>query len=138
MHASWPYQDELIALTKHFTNVYADLCWAWSMAPRTTAEFVRHYLHAAPANKLFAFGGDTSWPVMSVGYALQARKWIACALEAEICEGRLDEKHALEFARMIMHDNQYAFFDIEGRREALKAVATAGSPFLEEREPPLP
>lgn len=105
------------------------------MTPRTTAEFVRRYLHAAPANKLFAFGGDTGWPVMSVGYALQARKWLACALEAEVREGWLDEKHAIEYAERNMYANQHACFDIEGRRKALAAVTTAGGPFLEDHPP---
>ncbi|MFC1462106.1 amidohydrolase family protein [Verrucomicrobiota bacterium] len=133
MHASWPYQEQLIALTKHFTNVYADLCWAWSMGPATVAGFVRHYLHAAPANKLFAFGGDTDYAVMSVGYAMQARKWLAYALETEVREGWIDEKRALQLARMVMRENQYACFDIEGRRKALQAVTAAGGPFLDDR-----
>ena len=135
MHASWPYQDELIALTKHFTNVYTDLCWAWSMGPSIVADFIWRYLHSAPANKLFAFGGDTDYPVMSVGYALQARKWLAFALQMEIDEGWIDEKRALELAHMVMHDNQYAVFDIEGRRQALRSIAAAGGPLLADRVP---
>jgi hypothetical protein len=136
MHASFPYQDELVAMAKHFTNVYADLCWAWSMGPAIVADLVRHFLHAVPANKLFAFGGDTNWPVMTVGYACQARTWLARALAAEVTDGWIDEARAVELAEMMMRTNQYACFDIEGRRKALRDVVAAGGPFLEERPPP--
>ena len=33
MHIAYPYSNELVALTKHYRNVYADLCWAWSIGP---------------------------------------------------------------------------------------------------------
>ena len=59
MHIAYPYCNELVSLTKHYRNVYADLCWAWSIDPYSSCDFVRRFIHAAPANKLFAFGGDT-------------------------------------------------------------------------------
>ena len=33
MHIAYPYSGELIALVKHYRNVWADLCWAWSIDP---------------------------------------------------------------------------------------------------------
>src|SRR5262249_52483256 len=58
MQIASPYNDELVALAKHYPNVWVALCWAWSIAPYGGADFVRRFLHAVPANKLFAFGGD--------------------------------------------------------------------------------
>jgi predicted TIM-barrel fold metal-dependent hydrolase len=124
MHAGYPYGPELITLAKHYPNAYADLCWAWAMNPRTTCEFVRHFIHAVPANKLFAFGGDTPWPHLSVAYATQAREWLTRALQAEIDDGHLTEFEAIRLATRFMRENQYAVFDLEGTRAALRDACT--------------
>lgn len=113
MHIAYPYSDELVALAKHYPNVYADLCWAWSIDPYSSSLFVRRFIHAAPANKLFAYGGDTSWPTASVAYAAQARTWLTRALQAEIDEGLLAESEALALATRFMRDNQYACFNVD-------------------------
>ena len=63
MHIAYPYDDELVAMVKHYPNVWVDLCWAWSCNPRVSAEFVRRFLHAAPVNKLFAWSSAwRRWP----------------------------------------------------------------------------
>jgi uncharacterized protein len=91
MHIAYPYNDELVALAKHYPNVYADLCWAWSIDPYSASDFVRRFIHAVPANKLFIFGGDTGWPAGSLAYAHQARAWLTYTLQAEIGDGFLTE-----------------------------------------------
>ena len=40
MHIAYPYCQELIALAKHYPNVWVDLCWAWSIDPYSSADFV--------------------------------------------------------------------------------------------------
>ena len=122
MHIAYPYADELIALTKHYRNVYADLCWAWSIDPYSSCDFVRRFLHAAPAAKLFAFGGDTGWPTSSAAYAIQARRWLTRALQGEVDEGLLSEGDAIELATRLMRGNQEACFDLESTRSALHAT----------------
>ena len=112
MHTSYPYGHEQIALAKHFPNVFLDLCWAWSIDPYATRDFVRHVIHAVPANKLFAFGGDSFWPNASVSYAFQARAWLTRALQAEVSEGLLTEKQALTLAARWMGGNQAACFNL--------------------------
>ena len=119
MHAGYPYGHEIPALVKHFSNVYADLCWAWSMDPLMTMEVFRHFLHAAPITKLFAFGGDTHTPTASYGYLLQMRKWLRRTLEAEIACGDLTETQAIQIATQVLHDNAYACFDVRGRQCAI-------------------
>lgn len=125
MHISYPYNDELVALAKHYPNVWVDLCWAWSIDPYSSCDFVRRYIHAAPANKLFAFGGDTAWPTSSVAYAIQARKWLTRALEAEVRDGDMSERQAMDYATRLMQTNQQACFDVEGTRAAIAAVQEA-------------
>lgn len=123
MHTGYPYIGESLALAKHFSNVWIDLCWAWSIDPYTTRSFVRRFIHTAPANKLFAFGGDTFWPTSTVAYAHQARRRLTQALQAEVDDGEMTEKEAMRLATMFMRENQYAFFDMDGTRRAIAEAA---------------
>jgi len=126
MRTAYPYSDELGSIAKHYPNVWVDLCWAWSIDPYSSAEFVRRFLHAVPINKLFGFGGDTFWPTSAVAYSIQARRGLRRALEAEIAEGDLNEQDAITIARRLMRDNQYGCFDVDGTRTAIRAqLATA-------------
>jgi uncharacterized protein len=127
MHIAYPYSQELVALVKHYPNAYADLCWAWSIDPYTAAEFVRRFLHAAPINKLFAFGGDTRWPTSAYAYSLQARAWLTRALETEVREGDLTERQAVSIANRLMFGNQLACFDFEGACKAVLSELTLAS-----------
>ncbi len=120
------YSDELVAIAKHFRNVYVHLCWAWSIDPFSSGEFVRGLLHAVPANKLFAFGGDTYWPQFAVAYALQARNGLTKALQAEIDDGFLSERQAIGLASLLMQKNQAAGFDLAGTRAAIRDAAGRG------------
>lgn len=121
MHIAYPYSHELTALAKHYRNVYVDLCWAWTIDPYSACDFVRRYLHAAPANKLFIFGGDTFFPAPAVGYSLQARQWFARAMEGEVADGLLNEKEAIALAQRLMRDNQYDCFRVESKRAEIVA-----------------
>lgn len=123
MHIAYPYGDELVAIAKHFPNVWVDLCWAWSVDPYGAGEFVRRFLHAVPANKLFAFGGDVDWPTTAVAFAAQARHWLRRTLEAEVADGDLTEAEAIEVAGCLMRENQRACFAIEATRVAAHAEA---------------
>ena len=120
MHIAYPYSDELVALAKHYPNVYVDLCWAWSIDPWTAHDFVRRMIHAVPINKLFAFGGDTFWPAASVAYAAQARTWLTRALQAEVDERLLTERQAIAVATRLMQTNQRDCFDLDGTRAAIR------------------
>ena len=126
MHASYPYGAELIALAKHYPNVWADLCWAWAIDPHSTMELVRRYIHAAPINKLFAFGADTGYVTAAHAYTLQMRKWLTRALEAEVVDGELTEAEAIDVATQVLRGNQLACFDLDGTRAAIQARLVAG------------
>jgi len=118
MHIAWPYQGEAIAMAKHFANVYVDMCWAWTISPRGSMEFMREYLHAAPIHKLFGFGGDVFYPLGPVAYAIQARRWITRALAAEIADGDLTLRDAMDTATRVLRGNQYELLDIVGAQDA--------------------
>ncbi len=123
MHIAYPYNDELVALAKHYRNIWVDFCWAWSIDPYSSRDFLRRCIHAVPSNKLFAFGGDTAWPTSAMAYAIQARTEIKRALEAEIAEGYLTEKQAMGLATRLMRTNQYDCFDIAGTRANIAKAA---------------
>jgi hypothetical protein len=123
MHIAYPYSDELVAIAKHYRNVWVDMCWAWSIDPYSSRDFLRRFIHAVPINKIFTFGGDTGWATSSVAYAFQARREIQKALEAEIADGYMNEKQAMTVATQIMHDNQYACFDLNNTRANIHSAA---------------
>ena len=120
MHIAYPFSDELIALAKHFGNVYVDLCWAWAINPFASKDFVRRFLHAVPMNKLFAFGDDSTTPSMAYAYAVQMRRWLTKALEEEVADGLLTTRQAIDSATRLLRGNQLACFDIEGRQRAVR------------------
>ena len=123
MHIAYPYNDELVALAKHYRNIWVDMCWAWSIDPYSSRDFLRRFIHAVPINKIFAFGGDTHWPTNAMAYAIQARAEITRALESEIADGYMTEKGAMAIAERIMRDNQFDCFDIGGTRANIRAAA---------------
>ena len=122
MHIGYPFGDELIALAKHYANVHADLCWAWSIDPPATARFVRHFIHAAPCNKLLAFGGDARTPTAAFACSLQARRWLTRTLEREVAEALLSEADAMDLATRLLRTNALALFNIDRRRAAVAGV----------------
>lgn len=122
MHIAYPYTDELIAVAKHFPNVWVDLCWAWSIDPQSSMNFVRQFIHAVPLNKLFGFGGDTGTPTAAFAYALQTRKWMTKTLQAEVSDGEMTEKEAIGVATRLLRENQLACFDVEGRRATIRRM----------------
>jgi hypothetical protein len=120
MHIAYPYDAEVTAIAKHYANVYIDMCWAWSIDPYTSTNFVRRMIHAVPVNKVFAFGGDTGWPSASVAYVKQARRGLTNALQAEIDDGYLTESQAIQIASRLMQGNQNDCFDLAGTRSNLR------------------
>lgn len=110
MHIGYPYQNELLSLAKHFGNVYVDLCWAWSINPRQSSDFVRQWIHSVPINKLFGFGGDAFLPAQTVGFAMQTRKWLARTLQSEIDADTINPSEACMIAQRLMTDNQRDVF----------------------------
>ncbi len=123
MHIAYPYSEELLALAKHYPNVAVDLCWAWSINPYAASDFVRRYIHAAPANKLFIFGGDTHLPSATLAYSRQARAWLTRALQAEVDEDLLTETDAIALAKRFMMDNQIDYFALGAKKATLRKLA---------------
>jgi predicted TIM-barrel fold metal-dependent hydrolase len=110
MHAGWPQQEALLALAKHHPNVVVDLCWAWSLAPLSTREFVKRFLTTVPATKLLCFGGDCTTVENVVGHAELARRGLGAALAELVDEGWLTLDRAFELVPLLMHGNAERVF----------------------------
>jgi predicted TIM-barrel fold metal-dependent hydrolase len=110
MHIGYPYQDEYIALAKHYRNAYVDMCWAWIINPAASVRFLKEFLMGAPANKLFTFGGDYIVAENIVGHSVIARRGIARALTELVAEGWLKRDEVPALAARIMNGNARATF----------------------------
>lgn len=113
MHIDYPYQDEVIALAKQFTNAYVDMCWAWIINPTACVRFVKEFLMAAPVCKLFTFGGDYCPVELVPGHARIARKGLAQAI-SELAESEwLEEDDIPDVIERIMRGNAHELYDYE-------------------------
>ena len=113
MHICYPYYEELIAVAKHWTNAFVDMCWSWIINPVAAKDFLKKYLVTAPANKLLTFGGDYVYVEQVLGHAVIARQGIALALCELVEEGWLGRDDALELVDPIMHGNARRIFRLE-------------------------
>jgi hypothetical protein len=110
MHLAWPQQEQLLAVAKHFPNVYLDLCWSWVVAPLVTQDFVQRFLTTVPANKLLCFGGDCLVVENVVGHAEIARRGLQAALEHLVRSGWLTTDDALALVPRLMRENAQQLF----------------------------
>jgi hypothetical protein len=109
-HIGYPYEHEVIALAKHFANVYVDMCWAWIIDPVAAAHFLRRFLTAVPASKLFAFGGDSTVAEPVYGHLRIARADIARVLSTMVAAEQLDVAEAKTIAERILRENALEVF----------------------------
>jgi hypothetical protein len=120
MHINYPFYEDLIAVAKHYTNCYIDMCWAWILSPVAANRFLMQYLVTAPANKVLTFGGDYVAVEPVVGHATLARQGITTALAQLVDEGWLDRAAALDLVEPIMRANARALFDLDRKAAALQ------------------
>ncbi len=114
MHITYPYQDEAIVLAKHYPNAYIDLCWAWIINPVASVRFVKEFLKAAPANKLFTFGGDYTLVEMVPGHARLARQGLAQAVSELVDEGWVESRDVHDLVERLMRGNAHEVFNYPG------------------------
>ena len=112
-HITYPYQDEVIALAKHYANAYVDMCWAWIINPYACVRFVKEFLAAAPASKLFTFGGDFRCVEHVPGHARMARRGLAQAISELHAEGWLLAREVPGLVERLMRGNAHEVFPYE-------------------------
>lgn len=122
MHIAYPYYEDLIAVAKHYTNAYLDMCWAWIINPVGAKDFLKKYLVTAPANKILSFGGDYIPVEPVLGHAMIARRGIALALSELVEEGWLKLSDAMDLIDPIMHGNARKIFNLAEKQKLLAAL----------------
>jgi hypothetical protein len=118
MHLGYPEHGDLVALAKHYANVWVDFCWGWIIDPQAGLETARAALTALPVNKLFGFGGDYGYADVVYGHQRIARDGISLVLSEAVRDGRLTKADAKDVARRWLRDNAMEVFRIEDKRKA--------------------
>ena len=116
MHITWPYQDEAIAVAKHYPNATIDMCWAWMLNPVAAIRFLKEFLVAVPSNKLLSFGGDVSYIELVPGLVRTARRGIAQAISQLVEEQWLPSQQVPDLLERILFKNAYSLFPVEDRK----------------------
>jgi predicted TIM-barrel fold metal-dependent hydrolase len=127
MHICYPYYEDLVAVAKAYPNAYLDMCWAWIISPVAAVNFLKQYLVTAPANKVFAFGGDYRAIEPVIGHAEIARRGIVQTLSELTEEGWLDLDGALDLAVKIMNTNPRKVFRLDEKASMLSRAPWLGS-----------
>jgi hypothetical protein len=112
-HGSYPFGGKLSALAKNFRNVFLDMNWTYSISPSYAAGYLDEWLETVPASKIMAFGGDQRCVENTYGELKIAKKIISDVLIAKVRNGYLNEKEAMDVARMILHDNAVNFYGLK-------------------------
>jgi hypothetical protein len=110
MHIGYPYQDEYIALAKHYRNVFIDMCWAWIINPQASVRFLKEFLLAVPASKLLPFGGDYATVESVYGHSRMARLGIRQALWELVAEGWLNMAELPPLVERLFRGNAHEIF----------------------------
>ncbi len=120
MHIDYPFYEDLIAVAKHYTNCYIDMCWAWIISPVASVNFLKQYLVTAPTNKVLTFGGDYIPVEPVIGHVDLARRGIVQSLAGLVHEGWLSLDSAVNSVEGIMRGNARQIFSLEEKARRLQ------------------
>jgi hypothetical protein len=116
LHIGYPYQHEMLAIARQFSNVYVGMGIAWSGDPEAAGRFARQWIGTTPVNKLFAFGGSATFAAAVYGHARMAREGLCRALSDLIADGSLGRSEAEALARRFLYDNAWMAFRLDDKR----------------------
>jgi hypothetical protein len=119
IHMNYPNWQDLIAIVKKFPNAHAEMSWAWALDPTAAREFLKRTLTAAPANKVFPFGGDHSVVECVLGHSILARQGIARALEELVAEGWMSVSAAVDLVDPLLRGHATDFFRLAEKQQYL-------------------
>ena len=109
-HGNWPYSGDYLFIGKNCPNAYLDLCWLNLVDPIYYVDMLKRLLLTVPINKIFAFGGDTFFPELLVGYLATVKDSIAYALCDLIEIGWIDVEEAKWISQQILYENPKKFY----------------------------
>jgi predicted TIM-barrel fold metal-dependent hydrolase len=111
-HMSYPFQDVLTVLSKNYSNVFIDMCWAHIVSPNASINALLEWFDTVPLNKVSAFGGDYEHVDGVYGHLKIAQQNIAIALSIKVDQKLFDIDEAKKIAVMLFYDNPKKLFRI--------------------------
>ena len=118
VHGAYPFTKEMGALMSK-PNVYADFsAQTFLIYPRELSGILRNWLETGPDKILFgtdafSFGPEVDWGEVAWLSNSTARQALALALTEMINDHEIDRAHALELARMVLHDNAVKLYGLK-------------------------
>lgn len=103
-HCSYPWFDDVLALTHNYRNVYPDLCWVPLISTSACERFLSEALEVGDSMR-FCWGCDTWTAEESFGAMLAVKQVIANTLTRKIDSGMMDTEYAAMLAKRILFDN---------------------------------
>jgi predicted TIM-barrel fold metal-dependent hydrolase len=110
-HLCYPHYEEMLSLSKNYSNAFIDMCWSWSVNPLAAKDFLKKFILTVPNNKIFTFGGDDKIAENVIGHAFVARKGIAQALTELVTENWITINDALDLTDHLMYKNAEKIFE---------------------------
>jgi predicted TIM-barrel fold metal-dependent hydrolase len=110
IHGGYPFTKQMGQLLSK-PNVYADFSLQTLFTyPRELSQILRNWMEIYPDKVLFgtdafAFDPAIDWGEIAWLSNTTARKALALALTGMMNDGEITRAHALELARMVLHDN---------------------------------
>lgn len=110
-HCSYPWFDDVLALTHNYRNVYPDLCWVPLISTSACERFLSEALEVGDSMR-FCWGCDTWTSEESFGAMLAVRQVIAGTLARKIDNGMMDTEYAAMLMKRILFDNAKELYSL--------------------------
>jgi predicted TIM-barrel fold metal-dependent hydrolase len=118
-HIAYPYYEQLLAVSKQYTNAVLDMCWAWIINPVASVDFLKKFIVTCPNNKVLTLGGDYIPVEPVLGHTIIARQGVTQSLYELVDQQWLSLDEALNLTDDLMHQNARKIFDIPGKEKYL-------------------
>ena len=111
-HANWPYSGDILFLTKNYSNVRIDFCWANIIDPVYCTQLFKQALSVLPHSKIHAFGSDFGGLLVDHGWAHASitRDNVSTALSEMVEMEYISVEDAKEVAYAWLFGNANEFF----------------------------
>lgn len=111
-HGGYPYIQEVGILAKYIPNVYIDGCWFSHISSSVYKRGLNEWLEIAPANKIFALGGDHKFIEHSYAFLMLAKDLVSEVLAAKVSSEYFTKKVTLSVVEKIMGQNTKEVYNL--------------------------
>ncbi|MBC7868393.1 MAG: amidohydrolase family protein [Gloeobacteraceae cyanobacterium ES-bin-316] len=113
-HMGIPEIREAAFLGKNYSNVYLNLCWAYSVSENMVLNSLDEWIDLVPTNKIIGFGGDViTLPQHAVGMLIVAKHVLCKTLAKRIANERMDTQGAKKILEDWLYNNPARVYGIK-------------------------